>query len=137
MEFRQLTAARAVLAVSSTSLEEAGIWAIWRYLLPHFDIHLPVSVLITAMSLWLAFSIWLFTFTTWALKKQKPAEGPSMVGLRGRVTERLAPQGMVRIKNEFWTARSPGGDIEKDEEIVVTSEDGLLLDVTRDDDATR
>ena len=137
MEFRKLTAVRAVLAVTSSAVEEAGIWAIWRFLLPHFDVYLPVGALIAAMVAWLVFSIWLFTFTTWALKGQKQGGPPTMVGLQGTVTERLAPRGMIRIKNEFWTARTRDGEIEKGEEVMVVAEDGLLLDVTRSHEATR
>ncbi|MBN1176511.1 MAG: hypothetical protein JXA51_02390 [Dehalococcoidales bacterium] len=128
---RKLTRARLALAVISTPCEEVAIYAIWRWLLPTFGINLPVPVVIGVMVAWLAFSIWLFTFTTWTLGKQVPVGLPSMVGTKGKVAERLSPEGMVRIKSELWGATSAEGDINAGEEVVVVGEDGLRLSVRR------
>jgi membrane-bound ClpP family serine protease len=126
-----LTRARLVLAVVSTPLEEFAIWAIWRWLLPEFGIHLPFQVVIGVMVFWAGFSIWLFVFTTRTLKKQVPVGLPSMVGTKGRVSGKLMPEGMVRIKGELWGAASTEGNINIGEEIVVIGEDGLKLLVRR------
>ena len=131
MEFRRLTATRGVLAVITTAIEEAGIWAIWRFVLPEFNIHWPVSTLIGAMSAWFCFSIWLFTFTTFALKKQKPAGAPTMIGTLGKAASDLAPTGMVRIKSELWSAVAVDGDINPGENIIVVGEDRMKLEVRR------
>ena len=128
---RKLTRARLALAVISTPCEEVAIYAIWRWLLPEFGINLPVQVVIGVMVAWLVFSIWLFAFTTWTLGKQVPVGLPSMVGTRGRVTSKLSPEGMVRIKSELWGATSAEGDIDAGEEVVVVGEDGLKLSVRR------
>ena len=137
MEFKKLTAVRAVLAVVSTALELTGIWLVWQYLLPYYDINLPVTALIAALSVWLIFSIWLFTFTTAILKRQKPVGVHSLVGARGKVVEKLNPLGMVRIKNELWNARSTESPIEIGADIVVIVEDGLTLHVMRQNDVRR
>lgn len=134
-DMRKLTRARLVLAIISTPCEEVAIYAIWRWLLPVFDIHLPVQVLIGVMIAWLAFSVWLFIFTTWTLGKQVTVGLPSMVGSKGKVTGKLSPEGMVRIKGELWGATSTGGDIDTGEEVVVVSEDGLMLSVRRAGDS--
>ncbi len=128
---RKLTRARLALAIISTPCEEVAIYAIWRWLLPQFDIHLPVQVLIGIMIAWLVFSVWLFVFTTWTLGKQVTVGLPSMVGSRGKVTGKLSPEGMVRIKGELWGATSSEGDIDIGEEVMVVSEDGLKLSVRR------
>lgn len=127
----RLTGARLVLAIISTSFEEVAIWVIWRWLLPEFDIYLPVQVLIIAMVAWAAFSVWLFIFTTRTLRKQVPVGLPSMIGTRGKAASRLSPEGMVRIKGELWGAASTGEDIETGEEVMVVGEDGLKLSVRR------
>lgn len=127
----RLTGARLVLAIISTSFEEVAIWVIWRWLLPEFDIYLPVQVLITVMVAWAAFSVWLFIFTTRTLRKQVTVGLPSMVGTRGKVASRLSPEGMVRIKGELWGATSAGEDIDAGEEVTVVGEDGLKLSVRR------
>jgi len=127
----RFTAARLALAAISTSLEEAAIWALWRFLLPGAGIHLPVGALVGIMVAWGAFSIWLFIFTTRALQKQAEVGLPSMVGTLGRVVSRLSPEGLVRIRGELWNAASGEGDIESGENIVVVGERGLKLEVKR------
>src|SRR4030042_1136431 len=108
----RFTAARLALAVISTSLEEAAIWALWRFLLPEAGIHLPVGALVGIMVAWGAFSVWLFVFTPRALEKRDPGGLPSMMGTLGRVASRLSPSGLVRIRGELWNATSSEGDIE-------------------------
>jgi len=132
---RRFTVSRLILAIVSTSLEEAAIWVIWRWLLPEFGIRLPLAVLIGVMVAWAAFSVWLFIFTTLTLKKQAMVGLPSMVGTVGKVASRLSPEGQVRIKGELWGATSAEGDIEVGDEVAVIKEDGLKLFVRRVDDA--
>jgi membrane-bound ClpP family serine protease len=128
---RRLTTARLILAIISTTMEETAIFAAWRWLLPHFDIHLPVQALIAIMVIWAGFSIWLFVFTTITLRKQVPVGLPSMIGSRGKVADRLDPEGLINIKGELWTARSGGERLNRGEEVVVVGEDGLRLLVRR------
>jgi membrane-bound ClpP family serine protease len=132
----RLTTARLILAIVSTALEETAIWVIWRWLLPEFNVSLPVVVLIGVMIAWLAFSVWLFTFTTRTLKKQAEVGLPSMVGASGRAASRLSPEGLVRIRGELWDATSNEGDIEADEDVVVVSEHGLKLSVRKTNGTT-
>ena|SRR3972149_2399951 len=132
-----LATARLVLAIVSTSLEEAAIWVIWRWLLPEFGVNLPVAVLVGVMVAWAVFGTWLFILTTRALRKQAPAGLPSMVGMAGRAAGRLSPEGLVRIRGELWGAVSEQGDIEAGEEVVVVSERGLKLLVRKAGSTTR
>lgn len=131
----KLTKARLVLAILSTSFEEAAIWVVWRWLLPEFDIYLPVPALIAVMVAWAAFGVWLFIFTTRTLRRQISVGLPSMVGTSGKVASRLSPEGMVRIRGELWGAKSAEGDIDTGEEVVVVGEDGLKLSVRRISDS--
>ncbi|OGO07950.1 MAG: hypothetical protein A2Y92_02180 [Chloroflexi bacterium RBG_13_57_8] len=124
---RNLTLARLALAVLSTTLEEAAIWVVWRWLLPEFDINIPISALIVIMIGWAAFSTWLFILTTRALKRQAAVGLPSMVGAVGKAASRLAPEGLVKIRGELWGAMAEGRNIEPGEEIVVEKERGLKL----------
>jgi membrane-bound serine protease (ClpP class) len=123
--------ARLIIAVVSTIIEEAAIYVVWRWLLPEFDINLPVSVLIGIMIAWAVFSIALFVFTSRTLRLQGIVGLPTMIGSRGRAASTLDPGGMVRIKGELWGATSPDGTIAKDEEVAVVGEDGLNLIVRR------
>jgi len=133
MNNRRLTTGRLVLAVTSTTAEEFVIYSIWRWLLPEWDIVLPVAVLIVAMACWGIFSVSLFIFTTKTLKRQVPVGLPSMVGTIGRAANSLDPEGLVRIKSELWVATTETGKIQKGENIKVVGEDGLRLLVRKND----
>jgi len=124
---KKLTQTRLILAVISTALEEAAIWAVWRFLLPEFDINLHVGILIGVMIAWGVFSICTFLFTTRALRKQAMVGLPSMVGAKGKAAGNLNPEGMVKIRGELWSALSQDGNISAGEEIIVTGENGLKL----------
>ena len=126
-----MTAARLVLAIISTALEEVAIVAIWRWLLPELGIRLPFSVLIGVMVAWVAFAVALFIFTTRTLKKQIVVGLPTMIGSKGKVSSSLVPEGLVRIKGELWGATSAEGNVDTGEEVEVVGEDGLKLVVRR------
>ena len=124
---KRLTQTRLVLAIISTAAEEVAIWAIWRWLLPELGINLHVYVLIGVLVAWAVFGTWLFIFTTRTLKKQVTVGLPSMIGAAGKAAVKLAPEGMVKIKGELWSARSDEGNIDAGEGVVVIGEDGLKL----------
>ena len=128
---RPMTTARLVLAIISTTLEEGAIYVIWRWLLPEFDVHLSVPVLIGIMVAWACFSVSLFIFTTRTLRRQVPVGLPSMIGTKGKVVSPLIPEGLVRIKSELWVATSASGDIDENDDIEVVGEDGLKLVVQK------
>jgi membrane-bound ClpP family serine protease len=132
---KKFTAARLVLAIVSTSLEEVAIWAIWRWVLPDFGIEWSYQLLIAVMVAWAGFSVWLFILTTRTLRRQGQAGLPSMVGTRGRVASALNPEGLVKIGGELWGAVSDGENIAAGEEVLVVGEDGLKLSVRKSDSA--
>jgi membrane-bound ClpP family serine protease len=57
------------------------------------------------------------------------AEG--MIGMTGRVTRALKPQGIVKINDEYWNAIAPDGDLEVGGEVEVVGIDGLTLEVKK------
>jgi membrane-bound serine protease (ClpP class) len=130
---KRLTTTRLILAIISNALQLVIIWIIWRWLLPEFEIRLSVPVLISIMAAWAIIGTSIFVFTTGALKKQVQAGQPSMIGTTGKVTSKLAPQGMVKIRGELWTARSITGEIDSGEQIMVTGQEGLKLLVRKED----
>ena len=139
MSFRKFTIIRGALALVSTAIEEAAIWAVWRFLLPDLGVQLSVTTLIILMAIWLAFSIGLFLFTTFFLRKQSPEGPPSCLGSPWmpsasagcKASGPLMPNGMVRIKGELWSAESINGNIGAGEEIRVVGQDRMKLKVTR------
>jgi len=128
-----MTTARLVLAIVSTTAVEAAYFAIWRWVLPEYDINIPLWVLISVMVAWTIFAVLDFWFVTHVLKKQAIVGLPTMLHSKGRVASPIAPEGFVRIKSELWRATSAEGDLKTGEEVTVVGEDGLQLVVRRAD----
>ena len=54
-----------------------------------------------------------------------------MIGCTAEVIEELNPLGVVKVMDEYWKAKSLGGDIAAGEEVEVISIEGLRLEVRR------
>jgi len=122
--------ARLIIGVFRLALEELAVYAIWRWVLPEFDIELPLLALVLAMVAWGSFTILRFVLVTRALKKPEMPGLPSLVGTAGKVLTPLVPQGTVRIKGETWAATLVEGEkAEVGEDVTVTDMDGLCLHV--------
>ena len=126
-----MTTARLIVAIVSTIVEEFAFYAIWRWLLPEFDIYLPVWVLVAVMVFWAVFAVVSFIFVTRVLRQRALVGLPTMVGMRGKVRSPISPEGQVMIKGELWTAKSIDGDMEAGEAVTVVGQDGLQLIVRR------
>ena len=128
---------RLILAIFSTTLEEAALVVIVRWGLPRLGIQLPLYALITMMVLWLVLSVTIYLIGSRTLKKKLLVGLPDMIGTRGKVVRPLTPEGMVRIKGELWVAKSAGGEMKSGENVVVVGQERLKLVVrARRDEAS-
>ena len=118
---------RLTLAIISTILEEAAIGVIVLWGLPQLNIHIPLWGLIIMMVVWAAYSIFTFRIGTRALMRGDVVGLPNMIGCKGAVVSPLTPEGLVRIHGELWIAKSAGGEMKKNEQIIVVSQDRLKL----------
>jgi membrane-bound ClpP family serine protease len=66
-----------------------------------------------------------------SLRRKKLTGNEGMIGMIGSVTEPLNPQGTVKIKDEYWKARSIEGTILIGEEVEVVGIMGLSLEVRK------
>ena len=66
-----------------------------------------------------------------ALHKKIKTGSEGMIGLKGKVIEPLAPEGVVLVSNEYWKARSSDKNIAVGEQVEVVGIDGLTLHVKR------
>jgi len=123
--------ARLILAIVSTSLEEAALVVIWRWGLPQIGIQIPLYVLIAVMVAWAAYSVITFWIVTRTLRRKALVGLPTMVGSKGKVVSQLAPEGQVMIKGELWGAKSIDRSIDSGEEVMVVGQDGLKLIVRK------
>jgi len=116
----------------STAATEAALYAIWRWVLPEFDIEIPLSVLVAVMIAWAIFAVVDFWFITRLLKRQALVGLPAMIGSKGKVSSPLTPEGQVIIKGEIWGAESIDGNIDSGEVVTVVGQDGHKLIVRRE-----
>ena len=122
---------RLIIAIVSTTLEEAALAAGVLWGLPRLGIHIPLWVLIIVMLAWGTYTVITYRMGSRALRK-KPITGLlDMVGSEGEVVSPLVPEGMVRIKGELWVAKSESGEMNAGEEVIVVGQDGLKLIVHR------
>lgn len=125
--------ARLILAIFSSLLEEAALVAIVLLALPRLGIQIPLAALIALMAALAAYNVILYRMGSQALKRKPIAGLSDMVGTKGKVVRPLAPEGLVRIKNELWEATSSDANINAGEEIIVAGQDGLKLIVRKSD----
>jgi membrane-bound serine protease (ClpP class) len=122
---------RLIIAIITTTLEEAAIAVIGLWLLPKVDVHIPLFALILIMLAWAGFAVFSYHMGSRALRKRPEGGLSDMLGTRGEVVRSLDPEGMVRIKGELWKAKSAGRKINTGEEVTVVGQKGLKLIVER------
>jgi membrane-bound ClpP family serine protease len=66
-----------------------------------------------------------------SLRRKKAAGSEGMIGTVGMVMEPLNPEGMVKVKDEYWKARSVEGDVMVGEEVEVIRVIRLKLEVKK------
>ncbi len=93
------------------------------------EISLPVMIVIGLVLGTFAFIVHRAIVPSLRRKKVTGAEG--MIGLTGEVTQSLTPKGVIKIKGEYWKARSVEGEIDIDEEVEILEVKGLNLEVKR------
>jgi len=93
------------------------------------EIPLPIAVVAALLFGGLVFVIHKAVIPTFHKKQVTGAEG--LIGLEGEVIEPLTPVGVIKIKDEYWKAKSVGENIAVDEEIEILGMNGLTLMVKR------
>ena len=122
---------RLVIAIVTTVLQEAALVAIVLWGLPEFDIHVPPAVLIAIMAFWAANAVFFYQIGSRALRR-KPVSGlGAAVGDKGKAVGTLAPDGIVKIRDELWEASAVSGRMDAGEEVIVVEQDGLKLTVVK------
>ena len=66
-----------------------------------------------------------------SLRRRKVTGKEGMIGLVGEVTQACKPQGVIKVKNEYWKAKSLSGEISVGEAVEIVSIDGLKVEVER------
>jgi len=127
----------AVYSVISTILQEIAIVAIVLWVLPDFNIHVPLWGLVILV---VAFAV--YAYVTYRLGRMalilKPMVAPeTIIGNQGKVVRPLNPEGYVKIQGVLWKASCVESELEVGDEVVVVEIDRLKLIVCRKEGALR
>ena len=93
------------------------------------EIPLPIIIVIALLLGGVVFITHKVIIPSFHRKKVTGAEG--LIGLEGEVIEPLTPKGMVKVKGEYWKAKSVGGNISVGEEVEILGLERLILKVKR------
>ena len=119
-----------IYSIITTLLQEAALAGVVLWILPQFDISIPLWILIIVM---VAFGIWgyiSYRMCKKTLDKEIVTSSTAMIGKKGRATTSLNPEGIIRIHGQLWKARADS-TMDEDEEVVIMGIKGLTLFVTR------
>jgi len=129
---------RLIIGIVSTIMEETAIAFGMLWGLPKLGLVLPLwvslSIMIPVMILRAYYSIFTFRKGTIALKSTQIPGLHNMVGMKGVVVRSLNPEGLVRIRGELWIAKTSGAEMEPGNEIIVTGQERLKLQVEKSDE---
>ena len=114
-------------------LDEAAAVALVFLVLWWLGIEIPLLIMIPVALLLgaLIFVIHRAVIPTFHKKQVTGAEG--LIGLEGEVIKPLTPVGVVRVKGEYWKAKSVDENIAVGEEVEILKLNGLTLTVKRKD----
>jgi membrane protein implicated in regulation of membrane protease activity len=112
------------------TLLQVPAWLLLGYLLWWADskdwIGFGTSALI--MSAWVVKDAALYPLCRKAFEKGPKTETEKLIGREAETVKSLAPEGLVRIDGELWTARAHGDEaVSAGTRIRVTGTDGLIL----------
>jgi membrane protein implicated in regulation of membrane protease activity len=118
---------RLIIAIVTSLIDEIIIVALILWVLPRFGIHIPWWGLALVIAGFVIYAVTVFTMGSRILKKKPVAGLSDMLGMEGKTTGRLDPDGFVKIEGELWEAKSERGVIEAGAEVVVVAQEGLKL----------
>ncbi len=93
----------------------------------HVKFLLPVTIFLSLAFVVLTFLTYKFLLPVYRGKISTGAEG--LIGVKGKVIEPLAPEGVIEIKDEYWKAKAVDGNVKAGETVEIVEVDGLLLKV--------
>lgn len=120
-----------VYSIISTVIEEAGIAALFLWLMPLFGIVVPLWGVILVLAGFAVFAYFMYRIGHPTILYEPVNSPESIIGSTGVVERALNPQGYVRVFGELWQASGTEGNMEKGEEVIVASIEGLKLTVVR------
>jgi membrane protein implicated in regulation of membrane protease activity len=120
-----------VYSIVSTIVEEMAIGAALTWLLPLFDVTVPVWAVVLILVGFAVFSYVMYRVGHPTISYKEVSAPESIIGCQGIVARRLDPEGLVRVCGELWRATSSDAGLAKGDEVIIRGIEGLKLTVSR------
>jgi len=120
-----------IYSIISTLIEELAIAALVLFVLPLFNINIPLCGLIIMLVGFAAYSYVMYLVGHPTISYKEVSAPDSIVGSTGIVKNELNPEGFIKIRGELWKAVTGGERLEKGSRVIVTRVDGLKLYVKK------
>ncbi len=112
-------------------LDDAAALGLVLLVLWVLEIKIPLPVIIFVAILLGTFVFIIHKMIIPSFHKKQVTGSEGMIGLEGEVTRTLTPVGVIRVKGEYWKAKSVGEDIAAGEDVEILGLNGLRLEVKR------
>ena len=108
-------------------LDDIAVIAIILVLLRFFNVAYSWPVILTVV-FFLGIYAWVMhRMVIPALRKKVTTGSEGIYGQEGKVVKAIAPEGLIKVKGEYWQARSKGETIEVGQIVEVIAIEGLVL----------
>lgn len=119
------------LIVLASLLDDAAVLAFVILALRFFKVEITLPIIIVIALLLIGFVFLMHRAIIPSLHSKKATGAEGMIGLEAKVIEALTPVGIIKVKGEYWTAKSVGGNIAVGEHVEVLGVKDLTLEVRR------
>jgi membrane-bound serine protease (ClpP class) len=127
----EISAFKAWLIVLASLLDDAALLVLIFLGLRFYHVKITWPIILAAALAVVIFFVIMHKAVVPAIRRRKVTGAEGMIGMTGKVTRALKPQGAVKIKDEYWEAKSINGDIGINEDVEVVEINGLILEVKR------
>jgi len=127
---------RALFKAVALLLDEALLAAVVILILHELGVDLSPGLVATIVVLAAACILAVYKIIVSISRRKQVGGREGMIGLHGKTTTPLTPEGTVKVRGEYWKARSIANTVELNQEIVVVGLEGLKLLVRQVDEAS-
>jgi membrane-bound ClpP family serine protease len=127
----EISVLKAWLIVLVSLLDDAAVLAAIFLGLWYFHVKITWMLILIIGLVMVGFVFIMHKAVVPSLLRRKITGIEGMIGMLGKVTEPLHPEGTIKVKDEYWKAKSVEGDIGIGEEVEVVRTAGLSLEVKR------
>ncbi len=124
-----LSKSKTWLIVLVALIDDIAVLALLFFILWALDVDIPLYLLIIIGLVAGTLVFFIHRAIVPSLRRRKIVGKEGMLNLTGEVTQKLNPQGVIKVADEYWKAKSVSGDIDVGEEVEIINIDGLKVEV--------